>query len=152
MAESKYQVQDKDYLLILDEGGSRYALEAAAVKEIINTPAVTGLFVLPRHVQGVINYKSQIIPVLSFHELTQSGDTTNEVYTMIVEHQKRLVGITTDIIKGMRRAGDAIELGFDKDSNIKGNFQVQKVLSWVGRPVLVISLREMLDRLYNKKI
>jgi purine-binding chemotaxis protein CheW len=51
-------------VLVFEIGGQRYALPAADVREIVRAVAITPLPRAPAIVEGVINFRGRIVPVL----------------------------------------------------------------------------------------
>ncbi len=55
---------DQTLYLIFTLHGSRYALDAHLVREIIWLPELTTLTILPRYMAGVVNHRGHIVPVM----------------------------------------------------------------------------------------
>ena len=58
-------------LLVIEVRGGLYALDSAAVREIVTMPTATRLPGAPPHIRGVVNLRGQLLTVVDLgHRLT----------------------------------------------------------------------------------
>lgn len=64
MAEGRFSERDQQ-IVVFDVADESYGVEIGAVQEIIRTPAITTVPHAPHYVDGVINLRGRIIPVIN---------------------------------------------------------------------------------------
>ena len=79
---------------------SSYAIEIAAVREIIRPQPVTVVPQAPACVVGVINLRSSVVPVLDLRKRCglPSGEQTNESRVVVVQVGEQSVGLQVDAV------------------------------------------------------
>ena len=79
---------------------SSYAIEIAAVREIIRPQPVTVVPQAPACVVGVINLRSTVVPVLDLRKRCglPSGEQTNESRVVVVQVGEQSVGLQVDAV------------------------------------------------------
>jgi purine-binding chemotaxis protein CheW len=87
---------DKDLQLVgFRIGRETFALPIAAVREIIRVPEITSVPDSPEYVEGVINLRGRIIPVIDlrkrFGERVITADRKNRI--VVVEVETRAIGL-----------------------------------------------------------
>ncbi len=105
----KQSMADAEIQLILFTiGGEKYALDIMKTKEIIKPIKVTPLPDVPAFIEGVINLRGMLIPVVSMRERfgislgdeeTESPDTR----VIIIVLKKIIVGIVVDSVEEIMR-------------------------------------------------
>ena len=104
------EMQATKYLICLSDG-LRYGLDAEQVVEIITDHTITPLPCVPGYVQGVINLRGQIIPVIDLRlrlgKMPQDDccimvvNVDNEPISILVDGVEKMVDIPRDTILPM---------------------------------------------------
>ncbi|HKS68572.1 MAG TPA: chemotaxis protein CheW [Candidatus Acidoferrales bacterium] len=87
---------DKDIQLVgFRIGSETFGLPIAAVREIVRVPEITSVPSVPDYVEGVINLRGRIIPVIDlrkrFGEKSVQSDRKNRI--VVVELENRSIGL-----------------------------------------------------------
>ena len=83
-------------LVVFKIGLWEYAIPIASVREIMNYVPVTKLPETPAYVEGIINVRGKIVPVVNFAKKMGlvSGRESRQI--VIVETQDKEIGLTVD--------------------------------------------------------
>ena len=99
-------------IVVFALGDERYGLEIAAVYEIIRPQPITAVPQAPPSVEGVINLRGRIIPVVDLRDrfgMTE-GDLTKASRIVVCEAAGTRVGLVVDgVSEVLMIAADAIE-------------------------------------------
>ena len=103
-------------------GREEYGIEILRVQEIIGMMPITGVPGTPEHLQGIINLRGQIIPVIDLRRKLgmESMDQTPETCIIVVNVQNVAVGIIVDrVSEVLNIAAEDMEStpSFGKDVN-----------------------------------
>ena len=103
-------------LLVFHLGGQRYALATTAVQEVVCAVAVVPLPKAPSIVEGVIDYRGQIVPGLDIRERFGLPSALLDVHNhFIVAQAHRVVALRVDRVAQVLPIGandaEAIESG-----------------------------------------
>lgn len=111
-----------EQLVVFQLGNEEYALAISQVKEIINYGGATKLPNTPPHMEGMINLRGKVIPVVNLAKrFGMEKGLASEARAVIVEAAGRDVGVIVDEVREVLRIEDnAIE-------------QVQTVLTGAGK-------------------
>ncbi len=100
-------VDDRELqLVVFMLGGEEFGVDIAQVKEIIRMPEITRMPNAPAFVEGVINLRGRVTPVmdlrgrLGMKKASQADDRTRIV---IVELGKDCIGMIVDAVSEVRR-------------------------------------------------
>ena len=111
----KHAVQSKRgsgeaQLVVFKLGGEEYGIEISQVREIIRKRQITPVPRQPRYVEGVLNVRGTIIPVVNLKKrFGLPGDLTSQPHTIIVESSGGLVGLLVEAVREVIRVpGDHI--------------------------------------------
>ncbi len=104
----------EDQVVIFELAGNSYAIDIAAVREIIRPQPVTPLPHAPSAARGVINLRSAIVPVVDLRQRCALPPAEETPATRIVvvqdERQQQGVGLVVDAVSEVTTiATDAIE-------------------------------------------
>jgi len=79
-------------------GDEEYGFELQHVKEVIRMREVTWLPETPSYVQGIVNLRGQVIPIIDLREKfgLPSTETTAETRVIVVEVEGSAVGMVVD--------------------------------------------------------
>lgn len=85
---------------------AEYALPIERVKEIINYVPVTRLPGTPTYLEGIINVRGKIVPVVNFALKMELSSEQASKQIVIVESQEKTVGLTVDTVTEVVHAAD----------------------------------------------
>lgn len=82
-----------------------YGVPITKVQEIITMPVPTKLPQVPDFVEGIINLRGRIIPIIDLKKRFQMGasETTNDSRSVVVEVEGQTVGIIVDEVSEVLR-------------------------------------------------
>jgi purine-binding chemotaxis protein CheW len=99
-------------LVVFELGDERYGLDIATVYEIIRHQPITAVPQAPAFVEGVINLRGRIIPVVDLRDRfgMAAGDLTKATRIVVCEAAGTRVGLVVDgVSEVLMVSGDAIE-------------------------------------------
>lgn len=140
---------DKDLQLVgFRIGRETFGLPISIVREIIRVPEITAVPDAPDYVEGVINLRGRIIPVVDlrkrFGEKLLEADKKNRV--VVVELERRAIGlIVNSASEVLRIPPSEIEHPSDVFPEGELNF-ITGVGKLNGRLVILLDLNRMLQR------
>jgi purine-binding chemotaxis protein CheW len=122
-----------------------FALPIAAVREIVRVPAITPLPHVAAEVEGVMNLRGRVLPVVSMRRYLKlsndAGQPTRPERIIVVELGARLVGLRVDGDAEVLHCASAAEPCGER---FQGFSQGQVKVD--GRAVVVLDLKRLLDR------
>lgn len=123
-----------------------YAIDILAVQEIIRPTAITRVPKAPSYIEGVINLRGNVVPVVNLRHrfgLKEEEQTeTSRVIILIINDMK--IGITVDnVTEVIRIKEEDIEVP-DLSDSLDQRF-VQGVGKYNGRLLLLLDLEEILE-------
>jgi len=94
----------EEQIVVFRLGGEDYGIEISQVREIIRKRSITPMPRQPAYVEGVINVRGTIIPVVNLRKrFGLTGDQSTQPHTIIVESGDGLVGILVDSVSEVIR-------------------------------------------------
>ena len=104
------QLHDEAQIVVFRLGGEDYGIEISQVREIIRKREITPMPRQPTYVEGVINVRGTIIPVVNLKKrFGLPGDALANPHTIIVESGDGLVGLLVEAVSEVIRVpGDHI--------------------------------------------
>src|SRR6266516_3972712 len=101
---------DEQQLVVFELGAELYGVEIARVHEIIRLQAVTRVPRSPAFVEGVINLRGKVIPVVDLRRRfgLPSADHTRSTRIVVVEIGDQVVGIVVDGVSEVLRVSTSI--------------------------------------------
>ena len=110
--ESGQPVQDELQLVSFEVGGEEFGLDIVRVQEIIRMHPITRVPNSPSFVEGVINLRGKVIPVLSLRKRFGLAEHApdRETRIVIVNISESVLGFVVDrVCEVLRIAPDAVE-------------------------------------------
>jgi purine-binding chemotaxis protein CheW len=102
-ASPKKKVEEKarpaeEQMVVLDVGDEAYGIPVQRVREIIRVPPITRVPNGPAFLEGVVNLRGQVIPVMDLrkHLGIPSGDETRRSRVVVAELGRHTVGLIVD--------------------------------------------------------
>lgn len=132
-------------------GSDNYGLEVENVQEIIRPLPVTRVPFAPAFIEGVINLRGCIIPVIKLDDLLGRQSENNGYNRVIIAHYQDItVGLKVDSVKGV------VYLNIDSADPILKQAQIKtRYLSGIGKLneqlILLLDLASLLDDVKLKK-
>ena len=83
------------------QGREEYVVDIIKVKEIIKMPDITQVPEARSYVEGVINLRGTVIPVVNLKQrlgISNMSDNNNDRKVIVIEHEGKLTGFTVDSV------------------------------------------------------
>ncbi len=112
MAQKDGSRQAERQLVVFNLAGERYGVDIGSVREIIRMQEITKVPRTQEFVQGVINLRGHVIPIVDLRKRFDlpAGDETKETRIVVVETGGNHIGVIVDAVEHvMRISQDAIE-------------------------------------------
>lgn len=93
-------------------GRESYAVPIDAVQEIVRVPEITAVPDAPRYLEGVINLRGRIVPVMDLRSRLRLPrlDRTRSSRALILQHSGSAMGLIVDAVQEVRKLPvDALE-------------------------------------------
>ena len=125
-----------------------YGLNINQVREIINLSEITPLPLENSNIEGVINLRGRIIPIIN---LKRRLGLTNQVYSsearvIVIEFEKQLLGLKADeAVEVLRLDGDAIQALSDILSQVEKQSFIVGVGKLDDRLIVLLDLSKLLS-------
>ena len=135
-------------------GNETYGVRISAVREIVRVPEITAVPNAPEAVEGVINLRGKIIPVLDlrkrFGQTNIQADKKNRI--LVVELENRLLGLIVN------SASEVLKIP-PSDIEAPGSMLAETESGYVtgvgklgGRLVILLDIAKLLQRPEYKRI
>lgn len=92
-------------LVVFEIAGSDYGVRILDVREIIRVPQITSVPGAGEAVEGIINLRGQVIPVIDLRKRlgTLARELDRKARIIVVSTESRLVGVIVDAVKEVVR-------------------------------------------------
>lgn len=99
---------EKQYVVFVVDGGY-YGLDILSIQEITRYEEPTRIPNMPSYMQGIINLRGNIIPVISLRKKFNQDDSeiTNESRIIVVNLLDKKAGFLVDAISGVTKISDS---------------------------------------------
>lgn len=106
----KSRVNEQRQLVVFHLAGETYAVDIHQVREIIRVPQITKVPRTPEFVEGVINLRGNVIPVLDLRKRfgLGEGDDTSARRIIVVEMEERTIGMVVDAVSEVLRIDETL--------------------------------------------
>ncbi len=103
MAEEN--TQSEQQLVVLDLGSEAYGVDISSVREIIRMQEITQLPRMPEYVEGVINLRGKVTPVVDLRKRFRIEVTeyTKETRIVVVDVGNQDIGVIVDAVTEVLR-------------------------------------------------
>lgn len=97
-------------LVLFDLASENYAVDIHQVREIIRVPHITRVPQAPEFVEGVINLRGNVIPVLDLRKRfgLGEGEATDRRRIIVVEMDDRTIGMIVDAVSEVLRIDESL--------------------------------------------
>lgn len=141
-------------LVVFTAGKELYGVGIQSVHEIVKVPEVTAVPDAPASLEGVINLRGKIVPVIDLRKrLRVAGiERTKSTRILIIENAGRMVGLLVDSVSEVLKVQpDAVEAPPEIISSI-GIEYITGVVKSGSRLIILIDLNKVLSVEDMKKI
>jgi len=154
-AQAAFVSQNHVNLACFEVAGQSYALDVSQVREIVRTQAVTPLPMSPDLIEGVIDLRGAVIPVIDLSRVIGRGRIEETALSRIVilEFDGLVFGL------GVEAATDVLSLDASRLEDVPalashaGYDAVRHVVRRVDdTPVMVLSLEHLLENVYRSAL
>lgn len=130
-------------LVVFQLGQEEYGVDIQTVQEIIRPVKITRVPGAPEHVEGVIDLRGKIIPVIDLHKKLQLGQrqNTESARIIVVQVDDALTGIIVDgVSEVLRLPAEQIEKPDMTDEAF-----IEGVGKLNGRLIILLKIERLFD-------
>ncbi len=139
-------MMSSEQLVVFQLGSEEYAVAIAQVKEIIRYGGATRLPNTPEHMEGIINLRGKVIPVVDLAKRFGLARTrTNDAQALIVDAAGREVGMVVDEVSEVLRLEDT---AIEQAQTVSHAAEFLRGIGKVGERLLIIL---DLDKLFSQE-
>ena len=116
-------------IVAFDVAGTRLGIDIQHVSYLVRMVEITQVPCSPEHIEGVINLRGQVVPVVSLHKLfgwPRQGNLL-EMYILIGDADSKPVGLTVESIS------ELYDVGRDQLESPDETHRLATLLSWVAK-------------------
>ncbi len=86
-----------------------YGVNVLKVREIIRMPSITRVPNTPHYIEGVINLRGKVIPIISMRKRFSlpEGETNNQTRIMVIDMEGELMGFVVDAVSEVIRISES---------------------------------------------
>lgn len=147
MPEERTNLKDEVQLVVFTIGAEEYGIEVNQVQEIIKLLPITRVPKSPDFIEGVINLRGNVIPVVNVHHRLglEKRENTEKTRIVVVEVQRNSVGLIVDqVLEVLYLSQSAFE-----PPTVAGNLTNTAFIKGIGklngRLILLLDLDALLD-------
>ncbi|WP_320170590.1 chemotaxis protein CheW [Maridesulfovibrio sp.] len=101
--EEKLKDDDEIQLVSFVVGDREYGLPIMLIQEVVRKVPVTLLPAAPRFMQGVINLRGRVTPVLDLRHLLHDGKGVRDKFVVVCKHKGLQIGLAISAVRTMYR-------------------------------------------------
>jgi len=137
-------------LVVFSLGQESYGVDIYRVREIIRVPAITRVPRAPGYVEGVINLRGGVIPVIDLRKRfgMEKGEVTDERRIVVAELGSQTVGV---IVDGVSEVLEVNEADIDPPSEFVSTVDTKYITGIVKTHDKLIILLELEALLYARR-
>lgn len=102
--EEKLKEEDEVQLVSFVVGDREYGLPIMVIQEVVRKIPITLLPAAPRFMQGIINLRGRVTPVLDLRHLLHDGMGVQDKFVVICRHKGLQIGLAISAVRTMYRA------------------------------------------------
>lgn len=155
MREEKTVQKQEEQLVVFQLGNETYGVDIAIVREIIRMQSITPVPRTPDFVEGVINLRGKVIPVIDLHKRFElpCGDETNDTRIIVVEVGEITVGMIVDSVSEVLRiASESIDPPPHVISSGVNTAYLRGVGKLEDRLIILLDLQKILHKEEHKEL
>ncbi len=134
-------------LVVFSIGKELYGVGIEAVHEIVKVPDITEVPDAPAFLEGVINLRGKIVPVVDLRKRMKldSRERTKSSRVLITENESRLVGLLVDAVSEVLKIQpESVDAPPEMISSI-GVQYITGVAKVEGRLIILLDLKKVLS-------
>lgn len=135
-------------LVVFDLGGEVYGVDINTVREIIRVQEITHVPNAPEFVEGVINLRGKVIPIVDLRKkfALQKGDETKENRIVVVDIAGEDIGVMVDAVaEVMRLPSDSVEPTGDLIAT-DDSYYIEGIANLGERLIILLDLEKVLSK------
>lgn len=101
--EEKLKEEEEVQLVSFVVGDREYALPIMVIQEVVKKVPVTLLPAAPRFMQGIINLRGRVTPVLDLKHLLHNGEGVSDKFVVVCKHKGLQIGLAISAVRTMYR-------------------------------------------------
>ena len=139
-------------LACFEVGGRSYALDVSVVREIVRTTEITPLPNAPRLIEGVVELRGGVVPVLDLSRILghESAATTSDSRIVVLEHDGLRLGLCVESATDVLSLDPTLLEDVPELAAQAGYDTVRAVVRRAdAAPVMVLSLENILENVYR---
>ncbi|NPV69495.1 MAG: chemotaxis protein CheW [Firmicutes bacterium] len=148
MAEEVRKTIEEHQLVVFGLAGELYGVDIAAVREIITMQHITRVPRTPDFVEGIINLRGKVIPVIDLRKRFHLGlsQEDKETRIVVVEIQANTIGMVVDSVSEVLRiSSDVIEPPSPVIVGIDAEY-ISSVAKVEERLIILLDLEKVLNK------
>jgi len=148
MAETDTAVKGERQLVVFALAAEVYGLDIGTVREIIRMQDITHVPNAPDFVEGIINLRGKVIPVVDLRRRfgVSVAEQTRESRIVVVDIRGEDIGLMVDAVtEVMRITGDAIEPASDLITT-EDSYYIQGIAKLGDRLLILLDLDRVLSK------
>ncbi len=134
-------------LVVFNIGKELYGVGIGSVHEILKVPDVTAVPDAPAFLEGVINLRGKVVPVVDLRKRLKAAvaDRTKFSRVLITEHDGRLVGLLVDAVSEVLKIDqETVEAPPEMIASIGVDY-ITGVAKLGERLIILLALEKVLD-------
>jgi purine-binding chemotaxis protein CheW len=138
--------EQEEQLIIFSVGEEEFGLDVLCVQEIIRYLKPTKIPHAPEFMEGVINFRGEVIPIISMRKrFGIDGLNTDNNVIIVIEHSGRVFGLTVDAVSDLQNLPkDKIQRRFDYTIEEKTKY-LRAMGKMEDRLILIPDLEKIID-------
>ncbi len=135
----------KEQLVIFRLGKEEYGAFISQVREIIQYQETTKFPNAPAFLDGIINLRGRVIPIIHLAKQLQSGELTGEKLIVVIEIDGQMLGVVVNEVTEVA----AIEAGAVEEAPMaltSGNESVVGIVKYEGRLIIIVDMSKLLNK------
>ena len=147
MGDSAQVLDAEEQLVIFELANEVYGVDISRVQEIIRMTTITRLPRAPEFVEGVINLRGKVIPVVDLKKRfgLEGGERTKASRIVVVDVGDHTIGMMVDAVSEVLRvAGGAVEPPSPVVTTIESDY-IRGIAKLEGRLIILLDLDKVLS-------
>ncbi len=147
MSENAQVLDAEEQLVIFELANEVYGVDISRVQEIIRMTTITRLPRAPEFVEGVINLRGKVIPVVDLQNRfgLQQGERTKASRIVVVDVGDHTIGMVVDAVSEVLRVpADAVEPPSPVVTTIESDY-IRGIAKLEGRLIILLDLDKVLS-------
>lgn len=149
MAETETLTQSEErQLVVFDLAGEVYGVDIGTVREIIRMQEITHVPNAPDFVEGVINLRGKVIPIVDLRKrfTLAASEQTKDSRIVVVDIAGEDIGVTVDGVREvMRLPADSIEKTSDVITT-ENSYYIEGIANLGERLIIMLDLDKVLSK------